>query len=84
MEKIFVDVSYKSKELAKPFVNYDADEKRFYLKNNKNIDKFTKIYLKVKYDEKDEIKALGGLWDPDVKSWYTYAYDTNLVEKYST
>jgi hypothetical protein len=84
MEKTFVDVSYKSKELAKPYVNYDADEKRFYLKNNKDIDKFIKVYLKVKYDDKEDVKASGGFWDPEVKLWYTYAYDTKLVDKYST
>jgi hypothetical protein len=82
-EKIYVDVSYKSKELAKPFVNYDADEKRFYLKNNKDINKFRKVYLNAKYEDKEDVKALGGLWCPDKKEWFSYAYDKNLIEKYS-
>jgi len=28
------------------------------------------VYLNCPFDEKDEAKALGAWWDPDVKKWY--------------
>jgi hypothetical protein len=82
MEKIYVNISYKSRELAKPYVLFDPDEKKYYLRKQNDIDKFEKVFLNVKYDEKENVKALGGLWDPDVKKWYAYAYDTELIEQY--
>lgn len=30
----------------------------------------SKTYLNVSYAEKDEVKALGGRWDPAKKKWY--------------
>jgi hypothetical protein len=82
MDKIYVNISYKSRELAKPYVLFDPDEKKYYLRKQNDIDKFEKVFLNVKYDEKENVKALGGLWDADVKKWYAYAYDTELIEKY--
>jgi hypothetical protein len=35
--------------------------------NNNNI---IKIFCGVKYANKDECKALGGLWDSEKRSWY--------------
>jgi hypothetical protein len=82
MDKIYVNISHKSRELAKPYVLFDPDEKKYYLRKNNDIDKFQKVFLNVKYDEKENVKALGGLWDADVKKWYAYAYDAELIENY--
>jgi ribonuclease HI len=38
-----------------------------------------RIYLRVKYEEKDEAKALGARWDKDSKSWYILS---NLEDKF--
>ena len=40
-----------------------------------------KTYLNCPFAEKDECKALGGRWDPDVKKWYVQG--TISIEKFS-
>lgn len=68
--------------------NYNAD-----LLANKSINNHQKpkishprIYLKVKYADKDEAKNKGARWDADKKSWYIYEDNPNktfLLSKYS-
>jgi hypothetical protein len=36
---------------------------------NKDDDKPEMVFLNAKFTEKEECKALGGLWNPDVKKW---------------
>ena len=43
-----------------------------YNNNNKNS---KKIYINVKYDDKEDAKKLGCKWDPDLKSWYYTEYN---------
>lgn len=31
------------------------------------------MVLEVPYEEKDEVKELGGRWDPDLKKWFVPA-----------
>jgi len=38
----------------------------------------TKIYLKVPFIKKDEIKNLGGQWDSDAKKWFIYDNNKNI------
>ncbi len=38
----------------------------------KQIDRRSRIYLTVPYDEKDQAKALGAKWDGVVKKWYVH------------
>ena len=45
---------------------------------SKKIEK--KIYLNVKYEEKDEAKLLGAKWDPKKKKWYSFTNNTKLDE----
>ena len=40
-----------------------------------------KTYLNCPFAEKDECKALGGRWDPNVKKWYVQG--TISLEKFS-
>jgi ribonuclease HI len=45
-----------------------------------------RIYLKVKYADKDEAKTKGARWDADKKSWYIYEDNKNksfLLSKFS-
>ena len=39
-----------------------------------------RIYLKVPYDRKDEVKTKGGRWDNKKKSWYIYSDNKNKDE----
>ena len=44
-----------------------------------------RVYLNVKYSEKDECKLLGGKWDHDKKKWYTLSNNVHydrVVKKY--
>ena len=48
--------------------------------------KTPKIYLKVKYENKDDAKAKGARWDPNKKQWYIFEDNKNkkeLLAKYS-
>jgi len=68
--------------------NYNAD-----LLANKSINNYQKprisqprIYLKVKYADKDDAKSKGARWDAEKKSWYIYEDNldkTFLLSKYS-
>jgi len=46
--------------------------------------KISKIYLKVPYAKKDQIKSIGGKWDPRKKKWYMmsniYQQKSDLVD----
>jgi len=37
-----------------------------------------KIYLKIPFIKKDEIKNLGGIWDADKKKWFVYDNNNNI------
>jgi hypothetical protein len=39
-------------------------------------------YLNVPIEEKDEAKALGAKWDPDLKKWYCNPTDASLFSKW--
>ena len=41
------------------------------------------VYLKVPFDDKDEVKSLGARWDPDKKSWYCNKSDIDKFNKWS-
>ena len=45
-------------------------------------EKSIKIYLKVPFIKKDEIKKLGGSWDKDKKKWFVY--NNKNIEKILT
>jgi ribonuclease HI len=47
-------------------------------KNENKVDIY-RIYLDVKYDEKDQAKALGARWDVEAKKWYIFS---NLDNKF--
>tara|TARA_B110000285_G_C15019881_1_gene561007 strand:+ start:393 stop:1229 length:837 start_codon:yes stop_codon:yes gene_type:complete len=41
-------------------------------------EKSIKIYLKVPFKKKDEIKKVGGMWDRDKKKWFVYDNNKNI------
>ena len=43
-------------------------------------EKSIKIYLKVPFIKKDEIKRLGGMWDRDKKKWFVYDNHNNMEQ----
>jgi DNA topoisomerase-3 len=46
-------------------------------------DQSERIYLNVPFDDKDEVKALGGRWDPESKEWYVMDHaDMSQVSKW--
>jgi hypothetical protein len=45
-----------------------------------------KIYLNVRYSEKDEVKRLGGKWDNNNQKWYIFDNNKDkedIIKKYS-
>jgi hypothetical protein len=40
-------------------------------------------YLQVPYNDKDQAKQDGCMWDKERKQWYTFAFMRHLIEKYS-
>ena len=69
--------------------NYYADLLANQAINNhekKTIISTPRIYLKVKYADKDDAKSKGARWDADKKSWYIFEDNSNksyLLSKYS-
>jgi|SRR5579862_730898 len=49
---------------------------------NKNSTADDKIYLKVSFTEKEEVKRLGGRWDPNVKKWYCKSDNLSLFTEW--
>lgn len=50
----------------------------------KNFDESKRIYLKVKFEQKDDAKKLGAFWDAEKKQWYARNNMLKeLIEKYS-
>ena len=71
---------------------YDNEEEamKFYEDKIKEIDvdkkKDKRIYLKIPFSEKDEIKKFGGIWDVNEKKWNIMDNNINkkiLLEKYN-
>jgi hypothetical protein len=54
-------------------------------KENQNQNTMTNIYLDVPYEQKDEVKNLGALWDRIKRRWYINDYNQNkevILEKW--
>jgi ribonuclease HI len=47
------------------------------ISSNNSSAEIKKIYLEVPYSRKEEIKQLGGKWDPTNKKWYIYENNPN-------
>ncbi len=48
--------------------------------NDGNYIKKEKIYLSVKYEDKEIIKTMGGKWDRNKKKWYVYEDNSNIKD----
>jgi hypothetical protein len=58
----------------------ENNEMRNEMHNERN-----RIYLNVPFNEKEFVKKLGGLWDPEQKKWYIFddnMYRFELIQKY--
>lgn len=66
--------------------NYYADLLANQAINNEEKKIIPRIYLKVKYADKDDAKSKGARWDAEKKSWYIFEDNSNksyLLSKYS-
>ncbi len=66
MNKIILFVPYEEKERAKVLgAMYDPEIKSWYCDDGKKIciDEWSKRFVDVPYDKKDEFKSLGCKWD---------------------
>lgn len=71
--------NYYADLLANKAINLDEKPKDGFIK------KQPKIYLKVKYEEKEDAKSKGAKWDPAKKQWYIFEDNSNknyLINKY--
>lgn len=41
------------------------------------IEESEKVYIKIPFKSKDQVKKLGARWDPALKSWYYFSNNTN-------
>jgi len=70
------DIHSLGNEEADKLANIAIGENSCPYTPNKILNK--KMFLKVKYEDKDQAKSLGAKWDPSKKKWY---YMTNLSEE---
>ena len=79
----YLDVPFDDKDEVKALgARWDGNKKSWYVPSGKDTAPFAKwingngtksvkkIYLKVPFDDKNQVKALGARWDGDKKSWY--------------
>lgn len=68
------------------YMNVDKIYKYYYEKQYLrcilNNVRYSQIYLNVKYKDKNDAKKLGAKWDPNMKQWYGYVWQKDLIEKY--
>lgn len=89
-------VDYKNRQEAKELgAKWDKELKTWYAPKGENLNKFSAFMgdktvnlldtvLSAAYEEKDAIKALGGIWNADKKEWYIPAGSDikNVPEKF--
>lgn len=82
------DQSFSYAQIKQKYEN-EEEAKKFYDEKIKELGiekkEIKKIYLKVSFNEKDEVKKLGGLWDVNEKKWYIMNNNINkevLLNKY--
>ena len=79
----YLDVPFDDKDAVKALgARFDGNKKAWYVPSGKDTAPFAqwingngtksvkKVYLKVPFGDKDQVKALGARWDGDKKSWY--------------
>lgn len=42
-----------------------------------------KVYLNVAFSDKDKVKALGGKWDVQARSWYVFSGNTEALKQFA-
>ena len=85
----YLDVPYEMRTEAKKFkCFYNVEEKLWSCRVTDDddhdkttfIDHYQQVYLKVPFENKDEVKSKGAKWDASVKTWFTYAGNIDLKD----
>ena len=86
--KYYIHVPYAQKDEAKqnkaPGVQWCPEVKKWYVTDSENIllEKYQMLYLNVKYDDKDEAKSLGCMYDSTLKQWYTTPNNDEAIRRF--
>ena len=76
LREVVFDLQAKINELRLENNNLNEDNSKLYNENSnlkisvRRLTSNLRIYVKCNYKNKDNLKALGGRWDADVKLWY--------------
>jgi hypothetical protein len=84
-EAYILCIDYDERDLAKKHkCKFDMVYKRWYCEDKKNplILTHTRVDLDIKFNDKDEFKALGAKFDPIKKVWYGKSGNIELMEAY--
>lgn len=98
-DKIYLEVPFQDKDIVKEkgakwdvdkrkwFIYSDNEYKEELLTRTKAVQKENgeKIYLNVKFEDKNKVKDKGAKWDKDEKKWYIFEsnnYKDMLIETY--
>lgn len=71
---IQLEVPYEHKDQLNKCL-YNPMTKKYYCHptNTEMIDKYSKMFVNVSYEDRDVAKNRSYKWDPSAKSWYTYS-----------
>lgn len=75
------DIIENIEHIDKKKVNKYYFEKGYLREILDNV-RYEKIYLDVKYKDKEDAKILGAKWDNENKSWYGYLWQKKLMKTY--
>ena len=97
--KIYLNVKFEDRNIVKEKgAKWDVDKKKWYIYSDNEykdtliekmqdikMEEEEKIYLNVKFEDKNKVKEKGAKWDVDKKKWYIYSSNPNkamLIETY--
>lgn len=97
--KIYLNVKFEDRNIVKEKgAKWDVDKKKWYIYSDNEykdtliekmqdikMEEEEKIYLNVKFEDKNKVKEKGAKWDVDKKKWYIYNSNPNkamLIETY--
>jgi len=71
---IQLEVPYEHKDRITKCL-YNADKKKFYCRpdNSEMINKYSRTFIHIPYEDREMAKSKGYKWCPELKTWYTYS-----------